>query len=195
MAENIRGINEILDELFKGKRDSAMAKLQKVSHTYCQMCLWCDHRVPLSDIDKDVKSYFSRRFLDGCRIDQAEEKTLREGFKRLDHAVHDGCRGRCHRLVVELNQAFAEVGLSPVEDIDKFLDWLTCSPRFLLDHDGNPRREKPEGTIMLPVFDDERNLEEFRAELQRLQKEGKMASLHDIATLVVWKRKHLVSIK
>ena len=58
MAENIRGINEILDELFKGKRDSAMAKLQKVSHTYCQMCLWCDHRVPLSDIDKDVKSYF-----------------------------------------------------------------------------------------------------------------------------------------
>ena len=194
MAENFRDISEILDELFKGN-DSAITNLTKVSHTHYQMCLWCNHRVPLSDIDKGVKSYFSKRFLDGCRIDQADEKTLREGFKRLDHAVHDGCRGRCRRLVVELNQAFAEVGLSPVKDIDKFLDWLTLSPRFLLDHDGNPLRENPDGTIMLPIFDDDRNREEFRAELRKLQREGKMASLHDVATLVVWKRKHLVSIK
>ena len=196
MAEDIRSIEEIVNELFKAGSNSAIGKCTNVSHVNFLMgeC-WCGRGVPLSSIDKKVKAYFTKKFLNGCRIDQADEKTLREGFERLDYAMNNGCRGRCRRLIKELNQAFSEVGLSPVEDIDALLDWLTFSPRFLVDHNGIPLVEKPEGTLMPPVFDDDRNRQEFWAEMQHLLKAGKMCSLHDIAILVAWKRRNAISLK
>lgn len=194
MAENIRSIEEILNELFKGGRDSAIEKYAKVRHTQYEMDLWCHYGLPLSEVERGAKAYFSKRFLNGCRIDKASEKALRDAFSRLDHAVNDGCHGRCHKLIVELNQAFAELGLPEVKEIDKFLDWLTFNYQTRLGGDGEPVIEKPYGFQIL-IFDDERNRKEFWTEVQQLIKAGRMASVHDIATLVVWKRKHTVSIK
>lgn len=189
MAENIRSIKEIMDELFK----DAIPKYSKVRHTQYELNLWVCFGLPLSEVDRAAKAYFSKRFLDGQRIDKASEKTIRDGFKRLDHAVNDGCKVRCHKLVRELNSALAEYGIKPVE-VDVFLDWLTFDGKAKRGFDGELIEDKPYGFPII-IFDDARNLKEFWAEAQALLKAGRIASMHDIATLVIWKRKHSVFIE
>lgn len=188
MAENIK-IKELMDELFK----DALVKYARVRHTQYELNLWCGFGLPLRDVDKSAKAYFSKRFLDGQRIDKADEKTLREGFKRLDHAVNDGCRNRCRKLVNELNQILLEYGISQVEEIDKFLDWLTFDGKTKRGFDGEIIEEKPYGFPIM-IFTDERNRKEFWAEAQALIKAGRIASMRDIATLVIWKRRHSIAI-
>ena len=202
MAEDItkRGIREVLEELFKG-RDAAIEKYAKVRHTLYEMELWYKYRkdgYSLRDVPKSVKVYFSQRFLKGEKIDdrtpEAEAK-LSEGFKRLGHAVDDGCKGRCERLVEELNLQLEELGLRTIKEPTSFLDWLTFDYDVRLDHEGNPVLEKPFG-FEIRLFKDERNRKEFWGEIQLLlYTYGKMKSMQDICKDVLDKRQTSIYIK
>jgi hypothetical protein len=98
MAENIRSIEEILRELFEG-RDAALEKYALVRHVRYEMALWHDYGFPLQEVDRRTKAYFSKKFLKGARISEVDGVTLKKAFESLDHAVKDGCHGRCLRLV------------------------------------------------------------------------------------------------
>lgn len=191
-TENVNAkIYETLTELFKG-RDSALNKYAKVRHTQYEMGLWCNHKYPLRLVDASTKAYFSKAFLGGVKIDKADEATLRKGFTNLDHAVKDGCHGRCYRLVEDLNQELTELGLRPVENIDKFLDWLTFDYTALYNHDGEPLEEKPYGFPIL-VFNDEKNRKELWDELQLIMRGRRMSSMRYAASIVLSKRRNTVS--
>ena len=191
MAENVkvRGIKEILEELFK----DALEKYALMRIMQYWLTRWCCFGLPLSDVDRSIKAHFSKSFLGGVRIDQADEKTLREGFKRLDHAVADGCHNRCYRLVEELNVALEEMGLKKV-DIEPFLDWLTFCYVPLRGGDGELIEEKPYGFPILRFYD-KQNRKEFWAETQLFLKEGRMANMQYIASIVLSKRVNTVTIE
>lgn len=192
MAENIRSIELILHELFMG-RDSALRNYAKVRRTQYWMGLWCNNGWSLQDIDATAKAYFSKRFLNGVLIKNAGEKALRDAFTRLDHAVVDGCHGRCSRIVNELNAALAELGLQQV-DVDKFLDWLTFNYYYDKYDDGSIKYDDEYGTP-IRIFNDDQNLREFWSELQLLLKSGRMASMQYVASIVVDKRKKTKPLK
>ena len=200
MTENIRNIKDVLEELFKG-RDAAIEKYAKVRRTLYEMELWYRFRkegYSLRDVPKNVKVYFSQRFLNGEKINdktpEAEAK-LSEGFKRLGHAVNDGCKGRCERLVDELNVQLEELGLRTIKEPTRFLDWLTFDYDVRRDHEGNPVLEKPFG-FETRLFKDECNRKEFWGEIQLLlYTYGRMKSMQDICKDVLNKRQNSVTLR
>lgn len=192
MAEILIIIEEVLIELFKGK-DAALRKYQLVRHTFYEITLWLKYGYPLNLVDSKAKAYFSKRFLDGIRVDHASSEQIRKGYERLEHALKDGCHGRCYRLVEELNEGLSQLGLKPVQDIDKFLDWLTFDGQALRGNDGELIEEKPYGFPVM-VFHDKENLNEFWAELLLLIKQNRMCSMQYVYSLVTSKRKHAVSL-
>ena len=195
MAEQLkRDIQEILEELFKGK-NSALEKYAKVRHTRDEICrLYMRDGLPLYEINRSARIYFSKRFLGGVRISDASQAELREGLKRLDHAVRDGCRPRCLRLVAELNGALKELGLDTVKSPDKFLNWLTFCYEVKLGCDGKPVLE-PGYNSEIRIFCDKKNREMFWAEIVALLKEKKMMSMTDVLRIVRFKRKKSKCIK
>ena len=194
MAEDVRCIREVLEELFKG-RDAAVEKYAKVRHTQYEMNLWRQRGLPLKEVPRNVKVYFSQRFLGGKKINEASEAELNEAFKRLGYAVDDGCKGRCNRLVEELNSMLAELGFKTIEEPAKFLNWLTFDYEVRRDHTGSPVVEKPFGFEIL-VFKDERNRKEFWGEVQLLlYTYGRMMSMQDIAKMVICKRRSSVVLR
>lgn len=192
MAE--RTIKDVLEELFKG-RDAAIEKYAKVRHTLYEMNLWYRYGLPLKDVPKNVKGYFSERFLGGKKINETTEMERAEAFKRLGHAVSDGCKLRCERLVNELNQQLEELGLMTVKDPTQFLDWLTFDYDVNRDFEGELVVERPFG-FEIRLFKDERNRKEFWGEIQLLlYTYGKMKSMQDIARMVLDNRRTSVYIK
>lgn len=193
MAENITKVEHILNELFKG-RTSALAQYAKVRHTKYELMLWRQYGLPLHKVNKNAKAYFSRRFLGGTRIEQADEKTLRKGFETLDHAIFDGCHGRCMRLVKELNEALNELGLKPVKDPEYFLDWLTFCHYDCKDTEGNTAYEIDYG---FPIwgFSDEENRTDFWRILKPMLSYGRIANMQYIAVLVMALRHDTVPLK
>lgn len=188
MTENTRPIGDILAD-FK----DAINKRAAVRHEQYWLTRWCNYGMPLSDVDRSIKAHFSKTFLGGVRIKDADEKTLREGFKRLDHAVADGTYGRCMRLVKELNEALAALGLKTVKDPNEFIDWLTFCYKPRTGGDGQMIEEKPYGFPILNFYDD-RNRKEFWAEIQTLLKSGRMANMQYVAAIVISKRSNTVAI-
>ena len=182
----MRTIEEILEEMFKGQQ-SAMAKYAKVRMTQYEMSLWRNYGLPLSEVDKSAKAYFAQRFL-GMNIQIASENELKKVFEKLDYAVNDGCKKRCERLVEELNEALAEMGLVTVRDTQKFLDWLTFYYHTNPDSYGKPAKE-PEYGFEIRIFSHDKNRKEFWEELQALLKQGRMMSMQDTCRLVLAKRK------
>lgn len=181
-----RTIKEILTEMFKGK-DSAIEKYAKVRATQYELSLWRRYHLPLSEVDKGAKAYFAQRFL-GMNINSASERELKDALERLDHAVNDGCHGRCERLVEELNGALLEMELRCVKDVQKFLDWLTFFYHTNPDFNGDIAKE-PEYGFEIRIFADKENRKEFWEELQALLKQGRMMSMQDVCKLVLIKRK------
>ena len=191
MTENIK---RILEELFKG-RDAALEKYAKVRHVQYEMQLWRGYGLPLEQVDKSAKVYFSKRFLEGKRISSVSEKELAEAFKRLDHAVKDGCHGRCTRLVEELNKEFEKEGIEPLHKIDGFLDWLTfwyTTPECYAT--GGPAKE-PGYSFEIRIFHDKENRTDFWLETKSLLAQGKVMQLYRIAQLVLFKRKFSKNLK
>ena len=182
MAENLRSTDKILEELFKG-RDSALERYAKVRHTYYELNLWRRYGLPLSEVPKGMKFYFSQRFLGKKRIEDATEAELTEAFTRLGHAINDGCKRRCGRLVDELNLSLSELGLRSIKEPEKFLDWLTFDYEVRTDGEGNPVIEKPFG-FEVRIFKDENNRKKFWSIIQLLIKNRRMMSMHDIVTLM-----------
>ena len=176
-----RHVKEILEELFKGK-EAALEKYSKVRMTQYEMSLWRIYKLPLSDVDGSVKQYFSKRFLNGQRINLASEKDLRNAFERLGFAVSNGCKNRCTELVKELNEALRERGCDEVNDIDGFLDWLTF-------HYSTPAKCPLYGHE-IRIFDHPKNRKEFWTELQSLLKSGRMMSMQNVSQIVLFKRNH-----
>ena len=185
MAEDIRNIEQILKELFDGK-DAALEKYAKVRHVQYEMNLWRRFHLPLSEVNGQVKVYFSKRFLGGERIIDASEATLKKGFESLDHAVKDGCRGRCRRLVEELNEALVRLNLRPIAEIDRFLDWLTFDSETVKDYYGEPAREY--GFPVL-VFHDKENRKDFWNKTKVFLKRGVMISMQDVARIILIERR------
>ena len=191
MAEKIRSIEEILCELFKG-RDAALEKYSRVRHTQYEMLLWRDYGLPLYEVDKKAKAHFSKSFLGGIDIDEVDGMALRKGFEKLNHAVKDGCHGRCLRLVEELNVALIELGLRAV-DPEPFLDWLTYWYEARRGADGELIEEKPYGFPILD-FSDEQNRKELWAELSLMLKSGRISSMQYATSILKSKRMHTVPL-
>ena len=202
MAEDIkktRTIGEILKELFE-----ALEKFAKVRHTLYEILLYWLHHYPLGEIDNFSKRYFSQRFLGGKRIDQATPKEMTEALKRLRYAVGEelcekdgekyfpGCHGRCLRLVEELNQALIVEGFKPLEDPEKFLNFMTFDQELKKDYLGQPIYEHG---CPVAVFHDKENRKEFWAEAKRLLNKGKMMEMRVILRRVLHERRHARPIK
>ena len=196
MAEDIKStrINEILTELFKGK-DAALEKYAKVRHVQYEMQLWRNYGLPLDQVDRSAKMYFAKRFLKDGKIFTASEKEIKDAFERLNHAVKDGCHGRCVRLIEELNEEFIKLGLEPVHKIDGFLDWLTFWYNTLEDYATGGSVKEPEFSFEIRHFYDRENRKEFWAETKELLKEGKIMRLYRIAQIVLIKRKFSRTMK
>ena len=193
MSENTRDIKVILEELFKGA-GSALTKYAKVRMTQYEINLWRKEGMPLEWIDKSAKSYFSTRFLGGKRITNTTPAELQKACDALDHAVKDGCHGRCVKLVAELNEAFTAIGLSPIKQIDKFLDFVTFYYEVRKDEQGNAIKEKPNG-FEVRVFQSDTNRKELWTELQLLMKQNRMMSIPDVSKIVLNKRHLSKSLK
>ncbi|MDO4747462.1 MAG: hypothetical protein Q4A70_03970 [Candidatus Saccharibacteria bacterium] len=191
MAENVRSIKAILEELLKGK-DSALAKLARVRETQYEIGLWNGHGALLSDIAVTAKKYFSKRFLDGKLLKEVKKDELEEGLKKLAYAV-ESCKKRCTRLVEELNQAMSEQGLEPLKDIQGFLDWMTFFYEEKKDYTGQPVYDL-EGHFPIRIFSSDKNRREFWVETQAIMRSGRIMSVKDIAQIVFFKRKHSVKI-
>ncbi len=188
-----RHVKEVLEELFKG-RDAALEKYAKVRMTQYEMNLWRVHRLPLSEVSGAAKQYFSKRFLNGKRINTATEAELKDAFDRLGYAVSNGCHNRCKKLVEELNESLKELEIEEIKDIEQFLYWLTFSNHTVADYYGNPTRE-PEYGFEILIFDCDANRKEFWAELQNLMKDGKIMSMQEVSRIVTWKRKNSKTLK
>lgn len=188
MSENTREIKVILEELFKGN-GAALNKYAKVRMTQYEINLWKKSGMPIEWVDKSAKSYFSSRFLGGKRITNATPAELQKAYESLDHAVRDGCHGRCVKLMTELNETFVALGLSPVNQIDKFLDFVTFYYEVRKDDQGNTVREKP-GGFEVRVFHSDENRRELWLELQALMKQNRMMSIPDVCKIMLYKRRH-----
>ena len=194
MAEQLRSVRDILEELFKG-RDAAIEKYAKVRHTQYELNLWRSYGLPLREVPKGVKFYFSQRFLNGKKIEDASPEELAEAFKRLGYAVSNGCKGRCESLTAELNLKLEELGLQTIQEPERFLDWLTFSYTVRRDFDGSPVTEKPYG-FEIRVFDDQRNRKEFWGEIRLLLRVyHRILSMQDVLKLVLVKRKVSLAIR
>ena len=198
MAENLRSYFEILDEMFIGS-SAALEKYAKVRITQYEMNLWRKHRLPLSEVDKKAKRYFSVRFLgEGQRIDKASTEALNKAFESLhfavgkdsgDPALCSGCHQRCLRLANELNEALARDGLEQIPDVEKFLDFMTFDYDVRTDENGQAIEEKPYGFV-IRIFHDVENRRDFRLMLKMLKEEGLEMSMQDIWKMIHFKRKH-----
>jgi hypothetical protein len=187
MTENIR-ILEIFDELFKGN-DAALAKYAKVRHTQYEIKLWREHGLPLKEVNKGAKFYFSKRFLNGKKIEEATEEEIKGALETLNHAVNDGCKGRCTRLVEELNDELKKYYIEPVK-IQSFLDWATFS--YVVrkdDFTGQPCKE-PGHSFEIWDFHDEYNRKEFYEEVKRLAKKGEFLHPGHVGQIVDIRRKY-----
>ena len=194
MAENLRSVDVIMAELFEGlrttkrdgttkKEEAALKKYEKVRWVQFEMNYYRKHILPLSEIHAQAKMYFSKRFLDGEYISQVDPTDLEKAYKSLDHAVNDGCHGRCYRLVVELNEALTSNGVRSVGDIEALLNWLTFSPVERKDSEGNPIMEKP---YYIPVVDftNREHLEQFYKVWKEYYKKGFLLSMQDTFRIV-----------
>ena len=184
-----RNIEEILQELFRGQ-DSALAKYARVRKTKYEFDLYRSYGLPLSEVGKVEKLYFSKKFLGGKRITNVSPEEFNKGIASLDHAVKDGCHGRCLRLITELNGALAESGFEQVKNPERFLDWLTFDYEVKKDSfTGEIAKEQPYG-FEIRVFHSEENRKEFWMELQILEKNNMMMCMQDVAKIVLFKRHH-----
>lgn len=187
MAEELRSIKDVFEELFKGK-DSALAKLAKVRETQYEISLWKGYGAPLSDIAVTTKKYFSKRFLDGKTLKEAKKDEVNEGLKKLGYAV-ESCKKRCTKLVEELNRTMSEKGLEPLNDIQGFLDWMTFFYEEKKDYTGQPVYDL-EGRFPIRIFSSDKNRKSFWVETQAILRTGRIMSVKDIMRIVLFKRKH-----
>lgn len=197
MAEDItkRSIREILEELFKG-RDAAFEKYSKVRHTLYEMNLWHLNGLPLNEIPRSVRVYFEQRYLNGKKVRDASKSEIDNAFERLNFAVGDtGCKGRCERLVKELNSALKDLGLDEIEETDNFINWLTFDYEVRRDGMGDPILEKPFG-FEVRVFKDVRNRKEFWGEIQLLMDTyGGIQSMQNVLKRVLYNRRNSVTLR
>lgn len=201
MTEQItRGYFEITRELFFETKDekgktvmSALEQYAKVRHTQYELNLWRFHGLTLGQIDGKAKAYFSKRFLHGENILEVDNATLEAAYKKLGHAVDDGCHGRCVRLVDELNRRMGELHLAPVK-VEKFLDYMTFNYRTRDDGYGYPRRD-PDYGYEIRDFVDKYYRTQFCEELRLLEKTRRMMSMQDILNIIHFKQEHSVILK
>lgn len=202
MAEEIRSVKEVLEELFKRKKNkdgsieySALEKLALAKLTRDEILLYLESDMPKSEINKNARLFFQKSFLKKS-IYQATEAEIRDAYNNhLLYAVGDsGCRGRCRRLVEELNAALAKNCIEQIEEskIDAFIDWLTYDYHSLIDEStGWPKLEYG---FTVRIHHDVENRKDFWKELQLLLKEGKMLPMHSVLQ-IVYKRREAKTIK
>ena len=180
MAENInrgathREYEAIIRELFFSV-DSALDKYARVRRTHYELWLWRYYNLPLTEVDRTCKLYFSRRFLNGMSIRKASKAQIDKGFKELGYAcgidpdgnpVESGCRMRCVRLVNELNMALTDLGFSTV-DVERFIRYFTFDYDVVLDEEGKPKLEPGYG-FQIWIFHSDENRMWFRKALEGL---------------------------
>ena len=192
---NKRSFFEICEELFFGK-DSAVAKLAKVRYTEYEMLLWRDYKFPLSEVSASAKKYFAKRFLAGENIADASEEALNGAFDRLYYAVGvsdqpTGCYRRCLRLMGELNECLADLGLRTMKNPKRLLDWLTFEYDNVLDLSNRPVKENG---AEIRLFSNEKNLKDFKKELKELKKDNHAMSMHDILRRIYIYRNRSISL-
>ena len=188
MTENLK-IKQIMEELFQGK-DAALTKYARVRHTQYELSLTY-RGLPIYDVAPSAKVYFSKRFLGGenvCKVYKENPEKFNKAMEDLDHAVRDGCHGRCTRLVKELNEELAHYKIEPV-DSEKFLDWLTFCYDVRRDYLGEPIVE-PGFSFEIRDFYDDKNRKEFWEEAKALLKKGYIMPMGQIGKLVMIKRNH-----
>ena len=183
MAE--RQIKDILMELFSDS-DAALVKYAKVRHVQYEMELWYKHHC---DIDKGVKAYFVLRFLNGKRISDCGRGEIREALDKLDHAVKDGCHGRCVRLITELNKAFEEKDIEQLQNIEAFLDFVTFDYETRRDEYTNELVCEPGYGFEIRVFHDTENRSAVWKKIKSLLDKGKMMPISRVCQILGIERK------
>ena len=188
MAEELRSVEQIMAELFEGlriikkngtkKEEAALKKYAKVRWVQFEIDYYRNGVFPLREVMAQAKVYFSKRFLDGQFIDQVSQAEFNKAYDSLNHAVKDGCHGRCFRLVEEFNAALDREGVKTVERIENFLDWLTFYPVKRKDYEGNPIMEKPYNVPIIDFKNDE-HLEGFYKVWRGYYKKGILLSMQE----------------
>ncbi len=195
MTENIEKDTlryyEIMKELFHGK-DAAFAKYAKVRHTLYEMNFFRSPKgYTLAEINSAAKAYFANRFLPkGVTIRNATEEQLKKGYRDLEHAVKDGCYGRCLRLVNEMNEILEREHFECIDDPESFLDAFSFYYKQRKDEFGNPAFEPGRGDPILDFYDD-LNRKDYYDFVQFFEKRKKMISPITIRDIVRKYRKGL----
>ena len=151
--------------------------------------------LPIYDVAPSARRYFSERFLGGenvCKVYKEDRTKFDKAMEDLDHAVRDGCHGRCTRLVKELNEELAHYKIEPV-DSEKFLNWLTFCYDVRKDYLGEPITE-PGFSFEIRYFYDDKNRKEFWEETKALLKKGYIMPMGQIGKLVMIKRNHAIKM-
>ena len=187
MAEELRGIREIYEELFKGPH-AALLTYKNMRQVQREMKLYRDYGYPLSMVKAGWKKKFSDDFLGGKPISSASEAEMKEAYTRLDHAVRDGCHKRCYRLVEELKAAYQKLGVETNFDTEKFLNLMTFDFFSPLMSDGQPYLEPGYG-FPIQNFVDDKNRKDFWQETSKILRAKKIMSVSDIWRRVMTNRR------
>lgn len=161
---------DVLTELFK--KDGALDKYAKVRHTLYEMEQWHTHGMPLSQVDRAAKLYFSKRFLKSISIREATGDQIDKAFQSLNFAAANpdtGCQKKCLELMEQLNTEMQSIGLATLLRPQSFLDYLTFSYQSNVD-----------GGYEVRVFNDGENLKKFRGIVRKLLKTRVAMSMQDI---------------
>ena len=219
MAEQLkRSYFEILDELVLGK-NSAIDKLAKVCMTEYEMNAWWYGSRPLNMVDIKARKHFATRFLDrrsgtdekepegeepkkkkkkysDNMIKEASKEDIEQAFTNLHYAVGKlkkptGCYARCMRLMNELNECLAELGLRTMVDPGRLIDWLTFEYTVVTNDFGRPIREDGEE---IRIFQNDKNLKDFKKEIKALKKAEQAMSMHGVLHIIYYRYERSVSL-
>ena len=201
MAEQVRSIEEILQEMFIGvekntrngkkvRERSSLMKLADLQEIADEMDLHLCRGLPLDLLKGIDVVYFSKRFMEkGVNVYYASLEDKQKARKKLGFAIQS-CLERNERLINELNQALREKGLDEIKEVRKFLDFLTYNPQQRRNGEGNPLFEKPPYShVPIIYYQNREDYKAFKEEIRSLLKSGKMVSMQDVYRNVSDKRK------
>ena len=189
-TENVRRIEEIVEELFKPiKGGSALERCARVRRTLYEIMLWRNNKeMPISQIPSPQKAYFCERFLEkGIVLSKASDQQIIDAIAKLQYA-ENACLNRCTRLVGELNASINEFNethekkLEGVSDIIGFINYYTFSYSVKLDHEGKPVMEKPY-SFEVRFFHDGENRSDAWYVIKRIHAQGRIISMQNVYRL------------
>lgn len=161
MAEKERTLKVVLEELFQG-RDAALTKYALVRCAEAEVKEYLANKETYNknSLSVETKNCLKSKSFLGKAVKDATDEEIETAYHSLQMAVEHGCKGRCERLVKELNHIYIDLDLEPIVNKDKYLDWLTVAE------------------------DNKENRRKLWAFLKPLLKEKRMVSMRDAVRII-----------